>query len=67
MMENSNGRHATVGNAGLGAVAGAGGSLLVGATAGAGASQASSPALQQRNDMTYLRCMFAKGKSVPTR
>jgi len=57
---------AAAGNAGLGAAAGAGGGLLVGSTEGAGASQASSAALQQHYDITYLQCMSAKGESVPT-
>jgi hypothetical protein len=48
-----------------GAAAGAGVGLLVGALAGSGAANASAYALQQRYDMGYTQCMYAKGHKVP--
>jgi len=48
-----------------GAAVGAGTGLLVGSAAGAGASDASARTLQQRYDMAYQQCMYAKGHQVP--
>jgi len=48
-----------------GAGVGAGAGLLVGSAAGAGAAQRSSYTLQQRYDMAYTQCMYAKGEKVP--
>ena len=47
--------------AGEGAAAG----LIVGSAAGAGTAQASSYTLQQRYDIAYQQCMYAKGNQVP--
>jgi len=48
-----------------GAAVGAGTGLVVGSAAGAGAADASSRTLQQRYDMGYQQCMYAKGHQVP--
>ena len=48
-----------------GAAVGAGTGLLFGSAAGAGAAGASSRSLQQRYDMGYQQCMYAKGHQVP--
>lgn len=48
-----------------GAAVGAGTGLIVGSAAGAGAADASSRTLQQRYDMGYQQCMYAKGHQVP--
>lgn len=48
-----------------GAATGAGVGLLVGALAGTGAADASGRALQQRYDIGYTQCMYAKGHKVP--
>jgi hypothetical protein len=48
-----------------GAAIGAGTGLLFGSAAGAGAANASAYTLQQRYDMGYQQCMYAKGDKVP--
>jgi hypothetical protein len=48
-----------------GAAVGAGVGLLAGALSGAGAASASSHVLQQRYDIGYTQCMYAKGHKVP--
>lgn len=48
-----------------GAAVGAGTGLLVGSTAGAGAAGASAHTMQQRYDIGYQQCMYAKGHQVP--
>lgn len=48
-----------------GAVAGAGIGTAGGAIAGAGAANRSSYTLQQRYDMGYQQCMYAKGHQIP--
>ena len=48
-----------------GAAVGAGTGLLVGSAAGAGAAGASARTLQQRYDIAYSQCMYAKGHQVP--
>jgi len=48
-----------------GAAVGAGTGLLIGSTAGVGAANASGYTLQQRYDMAYTQCMYAKGDKVP--
>lgn len=48
-----------------GAAVGAGTGLLFGSAAGAGAADASARTLQQRYDMGYQQCMYAKGHQVP--
>jgi len=47
-----------------GAAVGAGTGLLFGSAAGAGAANASAYTLQQRYDMGYQQCMYAKGHKV---
>ena len=49
-----------------GAAAGAGTGLIVGSVAGAGAAGSSQYTLQQRYDIGYTQCMYAKGHQVPT-
>lgn len=48
-----------------GAAVGAGTGLLVGSAAGAGTADASARTLQQRYDIGYQQCMYAKGHKVP--
>lgn len=48
-----------------GAAVGAGTGLIVGSVAGTGAAQASGYNLQQRYDMAYGQCMYAKGHKIP--
>lgn len=50
---------------GSGAAIGAGGGLLGGSLIGAGTARSSSDVAQQRYDMGYVQCMFAKGHRVP--
>ena len=52
---------AAMGDAG----AGAGIGLATGALAGAGAANASGRTLQQRYDIGYQQCMYAKGHKIP--
>jgi len=49
-----------------GAGAGAGAGLLVGSVAGAGAANRSAYTLQQRYDIAYTQCMYAKGNKIPS-
>lgn len=48
-----------------GAGVGAGLGLAAGALAGTGAASASAGTLQQRYDMGYQQCMYAKGHKIP--
>lgn len=48
-----------------GAATGAGTGLIVGSVAGAGAGQSSGRTAQQRYDIGYQQCMYAKGHRVP--
>ena len=48
-----------------GAAIGAGTGLLVGGATGAGAASTSAYALQDRYDISYIQCMYAKGHRVP--
>jgi hypothetical protein len=50
---------------GQGAAVGAGAGLLTGGLAGAGAASDSGYAVQERYDMGYIQCMYAKGNRVP--
>ncbi len=50
---------------GEGAAIGAGTGLLVGGAAGSGAATTSGYISQQRYDMSYIQCMYAKGHRVP--
>jgi outer membrane lipoprotein SlyB len=56
---------AATGHPGVGAAVGAGGGLLTGTAAGAQAGAVSSGALQERFDISYVQCMYAKGDQVP--
>ena len=55
---------AAAGNAGVGAGIGAGSGLLLGSSVGANNANATSATLQQRYDIAYTQCMYAKGNSV---
>jgi len=48
------------------AAAGAGTGLIVGGAAGAGAAGSSQRMLQQRYDIGYTQCMYAKGHKIPS-
>ena len=48
-----------------GAAIGAGTGLLLGGATGAGAATTSAYALQDRYDIGYIQCMYAKGHRVP--
>jgi len=48
-----------------GAAVGAGTGLILGSTSGAGAAGQSARSLQQRYDVGYQQCMYAKGHRVP--
>lgn len=48
-----------------GAASGAGAGLIVGSVAGAGVAQGSAHTAQQRYDIGYQQCMYAKGHQVP--
>ena len=49
-----------------GAAAGAGTGLIIGGAAGAGAGAGSQRTVQQRYDIGYQQCMYAKGHKIPT-
>ena len=53
------------GGSGTAAAAGAGAGLLVGSAAGASAAGYSGYSMQQRYDIGYTQCMYAKGHKVP--
>jgi hypothetical protein len=56
---------AATGSPATGAAVGAGVGLLGGTTTGAGRAEGSSASVQQRYDVTYVQCMYAKGHQVP--
>jgi outer membrane lipoprotein SlyB len=56
---------AAIGGNSRGAAVGAGTGLLFGSAAGAGAGDASGRTMQQRYDIAYTQCMYAKGHKVP--
>jgi hypothetical protein len=56
---------AAAGSPAAGAAVGAGVGLLGGTTAGASRAEASGYSVQQRYDITYVQCMYAKGNQVP--
>lgn len=58
---------AAAGNPGLGAAAGAGAGLLFGTSIGASQGSVHGASLQQRYDIAYTQCMYAKGDQVPMR
>jgi hypothetical protein len=55
---------AVSGNPGMGAAVGAGSGLLGGVLSGANAGQAYGWEAQQRYDISYQQCMYAKGNQV---
>ncbi len=52
-------------NGGRGAAVGAGSGLALGGLAGTGAAETSASRLQQRYDIGYQQCMYAKGHRIP--
>src|SRR5262245_5179310 len=56
---------AAIGGSSSGAAVGAGTGLLFGSAIGTSAGTASGYAVQQRYDIGYTQCMFAKGHKVP--
>lgn len=56
---------AAIGGGGQGAAIGAGSGLLAGGLVGSGTASASGYAAQQRYDIGYIQCMYAKGNRVP--
>lgn len=56
---------AAIGGNSSAAAAGAGLGLTAGALAGTGTAHASSLTLQQRYDIGYQQCMYAKGHKIP--
>lgn len=56
---------AAAGNPALGAAAGAGIGLLGGTAVGAGQGAGARWTLQQRYDIAYMQCMYAKGNQIP--
>jgi hypothetical protein len=57
---------ALIGGNSSGAAAGAGAGLLIGGTMGAGAAGQSQYSLQNRYDIGYQQCMYARGHQIPT-
>jgi YMGG-like Gly-zipper len=53
-------------NGSSGAANGAGAGLLVGTLVGSNTGAASAWTLQQRYDVAYMQCMYAKGNQIPT-
>jgi hypothetical protein len=49
-----------------GAATGAGAGLIIGGASGAGAAGSSQRTLQQRYDIAYQQCMYAKGHRIPS-
>ena len=56
---------AAYGNPAMGAAVGAGLGLVGGSAAGANNAAQTEYTLQQRYDMSYIQCMYAKGNQVP--
>ncbi len=56
---------AAAGAPGIGAAAGAGSGLLLGTAAGANVGYGRGFTLQQRYDIAYQQCMYAKGNQIP--
>ncbi len=56
---------AAAGAPGVGAAAGAGSGLLLGTAVGANAGYGAGFTLQQRYNIAYTQCMYAKGNQVP--
>jgi hypothetical protein len=58
---------AAAGHPGMGAAVGAGAGMLGGTATGATAGDRTYRTAQQRYDMAYLQCMYAKGNQIPMR
>jgi len=56
---------AAAGNPAIGAAVGAGSGLALGTAAGANAGFYSGMSVQQRYDIAYQQCMYAKGNQIP--
>jgi hypothetical protein len=56
---------AATGNPGTGAAIGAGGGLIVGSSEGYSSYGQSGSVVQDRYDIAYMQCMYAKGHQVP--
>jgi hypothetical protein len=56
---------AAAGNPAIGAAAGAGAGLLGGSLVGAGQAEGAYHSVQQRYNMAYMQCMYAKGNQIP--
>jgi hypothetical protein len=56
---------AAAGNPGVGAAVGAGTGLLGGTAIGAGQAQGAYHSVQQRYNMAFMQCMYAKGNQIP--
>jgi hypothetical protein len=56
---------AATGSPGIGAAIGAGSGLFFGTASGAGAGQSYGYEAQQRYDIAYQQCMYAKGNQIP--
>jgi Glycine-zipper domain len=56
---------AAAGSPATGAAVGAGGGLLGGTAIGASRAEGAHASVQQRYDMTYMQCMYAKGNQIP--
>ena len=56
---------AAAGNPGAGAAIGAGTGLLGGTAIGAGQAQGAYHSVQQRYNMAFMQCMYAKGNQIP--
>jgi outer membrane lipoprotein SlyB len=56
---------AATGHPGTGAAVGAGGGLLTGTAVGSQAGAVSAETLQERYNIAYEQCMYAKGNQVP--
>ncbi|TCS32605.1 hypothetical protein EDC30_12129 [Paucimonas lemoignei] len=53
-------------NGGRGAATGAGAGLALGGLSGTGTAQASAYGAQQRYDVAFMQCMYAKGHRIPS-
>jgi hypothetical protein len=53
-------------NGGRGAAVGAGAGMALGGLSGTGSAQASAYGAQQRYDVAFMQCMYAKGHRIPS-
>jgi OmpA family protein len=58
---------AAAGSPATGAAVGAGAGLLGGSAIGASRASGAQASVQDRYDMTYMQCMYAKGNQIPVR